>query len=136
MALAADEAEVPVLLPLRLTVLVVKLLLPVAEVMPLAVAVAVAALLSIAVAEAVVLPVAVASPSLTLPVYVVLEPFPIANVKLGDIARTLPVIDSAINVKLTPYDFTEPAEMIYENPNVETSVATWALDVSPPGWLR
>lgn len=87
-------------------------------------------------AVALAAPVAVAGPSLTIPVYVEEDAAPMAKVKLGDIARTCPVLDSAIKVKLTPYDLTELAEIMYDKAKVETSVATGFMDVSPPGWLR
>lgn len=81
MALAADEAAVPVPLPLDLTVLVVKLLLLVAA-PELAAAVVLA--VPVALAELGTELVPLAGPAVTPPVYVEDVEFPIESVKLPD----------------------------------------------------
>lgn len=101
MALAADEAAALVLLPLRLTVLVVKLLLLVDTAEPAGTPV-LAAPVPVEVAETELVP--LAGPEVTDPVYVEEDvEFPMASVKLADWARNAPVnIDSALKVKLAP----------------------------------
>lgn len=111
------------LVPLRLTVLVVKLLLPIVELALPAVElsgvppivgcapVVGVALLSVDVAEAPATLVALAGPPLTVPVYVDEDPFPIASEKEGDAARTSPEVDSAFNTKSSPYVLAALAEI-------------------------
>lgn len=132
------------LVPLRLTVLVVKLLLPIVELAlpavetpddPPSVActpVLGEALLSVDMTGAPATLVALAGPPLTVPVYVDEDPVPIASENNGDVARTSPEVDSAFNTKSSPYVLAALVEIIYDPNEVETSVATTTFSVRPP----